>query len=74
MSHKAVVAKLRKLEAITVERGATPAEAETAASLRRRLIGEVAAAHDADVSAHILRYRALSPGVHVRVGKARPLP
>jgi uncharacterized protein YqjF (DUF2071 family) len=71
MSRNAVVAKLRKLEAITVERGATPAEAETAASLRRRLIREIAYSHAADVTA---RYRALSPGVHVRIGKARPLP
>jgi hypothetical protein len=74
MSRNAVVAKLRKLEAITVERGATPAEAETAASLRRRLSREIASAQNADGAAHTVRYRPLSPGVHVRIGKARPLP
>jgi hypothetical protein len=66
MSRKMLLAKVRKLEAITVERGASPAEAATAASLARRLIRQSARHHDADVTVHAPRHFALAPGVHVR--------
>jgi len=79
MSHKEVVAKVRKLQAMTVERGASPAEAATAASLARRLVGQLAHRHEPDVASsaayrygrdglgHAERHSALAPGVHVSV-------
>ena len=51
-----VAAKIAKLTAMTVERGASPAEAATAASLARRL-----------AQRHRSRQAALAPGVHVHV-------
>jgi hypothetical protein len=74
MSRNALVAKLLKLEAITVERGASEAEAATAALLAQRLIRQLAGQGDPDVTSRAGRYLGLSPGVHVRIGKARPLP
>jgi hypothetical protein len=59
---------------MTVERGASEAEAATAALLARRLIREIAHRDGADVTPRAARYLTLAPGVHVRIGTARPLP
>jgi hypothetical protein len=67
MSHKDVVAKVGKLNAVTVERGATPSEAATAASLARRLISQIAHRSDSDITAHATSRCALAPGVHVNI-------
>jgi Protein of unknown function (DUF2786) len=59
------VAKVIKLRAVTVERGATPAEAATAASLSRRLMSRIAHRSGPDITAHGTRPSPLAPGVHV---------
>ena len=56
MLPKDVAAKIAKLTAMTAERGASPAEAATAALLARRL-----------AQRHLARPAALAPGVHVHV-------
>jgi len=61
VSHQNLVAKIAKLEAMTVERGASPAEAATAGYLARRLAQRAR-------SAAAARQCALAPGVHVIVG------
>lgn len=67
MSRKQALAKIRKLRAITVERGASPAEAATAASLARRLVSQIAHRSDAERTPRPPRRPTLAPGVHVRV-------
>lgn len=63
MSHKEVLAKVGKLQAMTEARGASPAEAATAASLARRLVSQIVRRTDPDPSVH----SALAPGVHINV-------
>ena len=63
MSREEAVAKAGKLMAVTVERGATPAEAATAALLAVSLISQVAHRSAAGPLAH----GALAPGVHVTI-------
>jgi hypothetical protein len=67
MSPLQTAAKVRKLEAVTVARGASPAEAATAASLARRLILQLAHRNDPDVRACAARRSGLAPGVHVTI-------
>jgi hypothetical protein len=74
MSGTKLLGKIRKLEAITVERGASPAEAATAALLARRLIRQIARRSDSDITGRGARLRPLAPGVHVRTHRAPILP
>jgi hypothetical protein len=67
MSHHHEVAKLEKLRAVTVEHGATPAEAATAASLARRLIGQMAHRSGYGITVYTPRHY-LAPGVYVSIG------
>jgi hypothetical protein len=67
MSHKHVVAKISMPEAMTVERGASPAEATTAATLARRLISQLTRRNYSDTTADAIRRSALAPGVHVTI-------
>jgi hypothetical protein len=69
MSHTEVVALVGKLKAVTVERGATPAEAAAAASHVRRLIAQIAHRNGSETAARAPRHAALSPGVHVRISR-----
>ena len=66
MLHREAAAKVGRLRAVTVERGATPAEAATAASLAQRLLSQITRCGDADTAAHVTQ-SALAPGVHVTV-------
>jgi hypothetical protein len=61
MSRREALAKIGKLQAMTVERGASAAEAETAARLAGLLIARLAR-HD-----EARRGLALAPGVHVTI-------
>lgn len=61
MSRRKALTKIGKLQAITVERGASPAEAATAALLAGRLLARLAR-HD-----EARRHHCLAPGVHVTV-------
>lgn len=65
------MAKVAKLRAVTVERGATPAEVATAASLSRRLISRIAHPSGSGITAHATRPSALAPGVHVIIASGR---
>jgi hypothetical protein len=56
-----------KLRAVTVERGATPAEAATAALLARRLSSRIAQWGDCDIARRTTRLYPLAPGVHVDI-------
>jgi hypothetical protein len=67
VSHKDAATKVGKLKAVTVEHGATPAEAATAASLAGRLISRIARRSGSDTTAHATPHRALAPGVHVDI-------
>jgi aryl-alcohol dehydrogenase-like predicted oxidoreductase len=66
MSHEEALAKVSRLKAVTVERGATPAEAATAALLAERLISQIARRRNS-VLAPQTRCSALAPGVHVTI-------
>ena len=63
MSPDEAVAKVGRLKAVTVERGATPAEAATAALLAQRLVSRLANPAKADIA----RGYSLAPGVHVHI-------
>jgi hypothetical protein len=65
MSHEEALAKVGRLRAVTVERGATPAEAATPASLAQRLIGQIADQSGSGITPRAARGSALAPGVHV---------
>jgi hypothetical protein len=54
---------------VTVERGATAAEAGTAASLARRLISQIAGGSESGITAHAIRRSALAPSVHVDIAQ-----
>jgi hypothetical protein len=69
--HDEAAAKINKLRAMTVERGASPAEAATAASLARRLISQVARRAESDRRRDTGRGGVLAPGVHVDVVSRR---
>lgn len=71
MLHQKMEAKVEKLEALTVERGASPAEAATAASLARRLISRIGHRDGAGRPVHARRRSALAPGVHVDIVSRR---
>ena len=71
MLHQKMEAKVDKLEAMTVERGASPAEAATAASLARRLIIRIGHRDGPDRPVHPRRRSALAPGVHVDIVSRR---
>jgi Protein of unknown function (DUF2786) len=73
MLRQRVEAKVGKLEAMTVDRGASPAEAATAASLARRLISRVGHRSATGLPAHPRRRAVLAPGVHVDI-VSRPDP
>jgi hypothetical protein len=66
-----IAANIVKLRAVTVERGATPAEAATAAVLARRLSSRIAehiaAGSECDITVHPSLRAALAPGVHVKI-------
>jgi hypothetical protein len=66
MSHEEALAKVSRLKAVTVERGATPAEAAAAASLAQRLMRQIAHRRESVVTQQN-RYSALAPGVHVTI-------
>jgi hypothetical protein len=66
MTHAEVVAKVAKLKAVTVARGASPAEAATAASLAQRMIRQVAVPAGGLVAPSARRC-ALAPGVAVAI-------
>jgi hypothetical protein len=74
MLHQKVEAKVGKLEAMTVDRGASPAEAATAASLARRLIGRIGHREIHQRPVYVRRRSALAPGVHVDVVSRRAGP
>lgn len=59
------MAKVRKLEAITVERGASPAEAAAASVLARRLLRQIRRRRDRDPALRAAAHAVLAPGVHV---------
>jgi hypothetical protein len=65
MSHEEALAKVGRLRAVTVERGATPAEAATAASLARRLIRQLLDQSGSGITPRAAERGALAPGVHV---------
>ena len=67
------MAKVAKLKAVTVERGATPAEAATAASLARRLMSRIAHRSYSDITARVTSPSVLAPGVHVNIVSRRGL-
>ena len=66
MSGGELMAKVRKLEAITVERGASPAEAATASVLARRLLRQIRRRSDRDPTLRASAHSVLAPGVHVQ--------
>jgi hypothetical protein len=66
MSHEEALAKVGRLRAVTVERGATPAEAATAAALAQRLLTQIADRRDL-AAARASRHSGLAPGVHVEI-------
>jgi hypothetical protein len=67
MSDEEALAKVGRLRAMTVERGATPAEAATAASLAQRLISQIADQSGSGITPLPARHSALAPGVHVSI-------
>jgi hypothetical protein len=71
MLDQKVEAKVDKLEAMTVARGASPAEAATAASLARRLISRIGARDASEFPGHAGRHALRAPGVHVDVVSRR---
>jgi hypothetical protein len=64
-------AKVDKLEAMTVARGASPAEAATAAFLARRLVRRIASRDASHHDEHAACRPMLAPGVHVDVVSRR---
>lgn len=66
MSHEEALAKVGRLRAVTVDRGATPAEAATAAALAQRLLRQIADRRD-PVMAPASRHSGPAPGVHVEI-------
>ena len=64
MSREEALAKVGRLKAVTVERGATPAEAATAASLAQRLLSQIAHHGDSDIIAYAACH---APGVRVEI-------
>jgi hypothetical protein len=65
MSRAALVRKVSKLQAITVERGATRAEAAAAASLARRLARRLGNPRDPTIEGAVTPGGGHSPGVRV---------
>jgi hypothetical protein len=65
ISPQNTAAKVAKLKAVTVERGATPAEAATAASLSRRLVRRSGRQRPRSARPPATRPSVLAPGVHV---------
>jgi hypothetical protein len=74
MVHQQVEAKVGKLEAMTVDRGASPAEAATAASLAGRLISRIGHRDPTRPLLHTWRPSTLAPGVHVDIVSRRARP
>jgi hypothetical protein len=75
MLRQKVEAKVDKLEAMTVERGASPAEAATAASLAMRLISRIGHRDASEPPMQARRRSVLAPGVHVDiVSRSGPQP
>jgi len=74
MLHQQVEAKVGKLEAMTVDRGASPAEAATAACLARRLISRIGHRDTTRPLLHPRRPSTLAPGVHVDIVSRRARP
>jgi aryl-alcohol dehydrogenase-like predicted oxidoreductase len=64
MSREEALAKVGRLRAVTVERGATPAEAATAASLAQRILSQIAHLGNSDITAYAARH---APGVRVEI-------
>ena len=56
MSREEALAKVGRLKAVTVERGATPAEAATAASLALRLLSQIGHHGDFHITAYAARH------------------
>ena len=67
MTPNDAAAKVGKLRAVTVERGATPAEAATAASRARRLTTQLTRRRDSAVTSPGDGDAMLAPGVHVDI-------
>jgi hypothetical protein len=67
MTHERTVARIGLLQAVTVERGASPAEAATAASLARRLMWRRGHGNRTEPGAMLAPRPALAPGVHVSI-------
>jgi hypothetical protein len=66
MSREEALAKLGRLRAVTIDRGATPAEAATAASMAERLTRQIEHRGDPVITSRPRR-SALAPGVHVTI-------
>lgn len=66
MSHEEALAKVGRLRVVTVDRGATPAEAATAAALAQRLLTQIADRR-ALATTHASRHFGLAPGVHIEI-------